>query len=153
MSSIEWRVLRFSELTNEDLFEILRLRVDVFVVEQQCAYPEVELADCHDGTRHLTGHDHSGSLLAYARLLSPQHDSSEARLGRLIVRQDSRKRGLGHQLLNRALSELQNLRPGTPIRISAQEYLQKFYEAYGFVRTSDVYLDHGVPHIEMVKNV
>ncbi|MCA9473242.1 MAG: GNAT family N-acetyltransferase [Nitrospirales bacterium] len=135
------------------MFDIFRLRVDVFVVEQQCAYPEVEPSDCDVETRHLTGYDDAGSLIAYARLLPPRPDSSNARLGRVVVRQEVRRRGIGHQLVRRALNEIQHCWGNVPIEISAQEYLGKFYQGYGFVRVSDVYLDHGVPHVDMLKNV
>jgi len=133
------------------LFEVLQLRVDVFVVEQQCAYRELDEYDRHAETKHLCGYDEAGILIAYARLLPPGLRYSEVNLGRFVVRADSRKEGIGHQLLRAALQEISRCWPQTPIRISAQNYLQAFYAQYAFIRVSDVYLEDGIPHVEMLK--
>jgi len=151
MNHIEWDIKTFQELELEPLFDLLKLRVDVFVVEQQCAYRELDESDRHSGTRHLSGQNEGGELVAYARLLPPGLRYPEVNLGRFVVRADSRKQGIGHQLLQTALQEISRWWPQTPIRISAQDYLQKFYEKYGFVRVSEVYLEDGIPHVEMVK--
>jgi ElaA protein len=151
MVSIQWEVKPFRQLSVDTLFELLQLRVDVFVVEQQCAYRELEEYDRHQETRHLSGRSEGGELIAYARLLPPGLRYSETNLGRFVVRADSRKQGIGHQLLESALQESARCWSHTPIRISAQDYLQAFYAQYGFVRVSDVYLEDGIPHVEMVK--
>jgi ElaA protein len=151
MVSIQWEVKPFRQLSVDTLFELLQLRVDVFVVEQQCAYRELEEYDRHQETRHLAGRSEGGEFIAYARLIPPGLRYSETNLGRFVVRADSRKQGIGHQLLESALQESARCWPHTPIRISAQDYLQAFYAQYGFVRVSDVYLEDGIPHVEMVK--
>ena len=151
MKFLQWETQIFQQLSTEQLFDVLQLRVDVFVVEQQCAYRELDEFDRHSETRHLSGRNESGELVAYARLLPPGIRYLEANLGRFVVRANSRKQGIGHQLVQTALLEIFQLWPKTPIRISAQEYLQGFYEHYGFIRVSEVYLEDGIPHVEMVK--
>lgn len=151
MPNIQWEVKTFQELTVDQLFEVLQLRVDVFVVEQHCAYRELDEYDRHVETRHISGRDATGKLIAYARLLPPGLRYPEVNLGRFVVKADFRKQGIGHQLLQAALQEISGCWPKTPIRISAQEYLQAFYAQYGFLRVSEVYLEDGIPHVEMVK--
>jgi ElaA protein len=153
MAIIQWDVKPFRELSAYTFFELLQLRVDVFVVEQQCAYRELDEYDRHSEARHLSGRNEVGELLAYARLLPPGLRYSEVNLGRFVVRADSRKKGIGHQLLQTALQEISRGWPQAPIRISAQDYLQKFYERYGFIKVTEVYLEDGIPHVEMVKEV
>lgn len=151
MDYIKWSFKVFQDLTAEQLFDVLKLRVDVFVVEQKCAYPELDEYDRHPETRHLSGRHESGQLIAYARLLSPGLRFPEVNLGRFVVKADLRKQGIGHHLIQRALSEISHCWPGHSIKISAQDYLQTFYEQYGFVRVSDVFLEDGILHVEMVK--
>ena len=149
MNNIQWNIKTFQELTVEQLFEVLQLRVNVFVVEQQCAYPELDEHDRHPDTNHLSGRNEVGQLIAYSRLLPPGVRYPEVNLGRFVVKAEWRKKGIGHQLLQTALQEISRCWPKTPIRISAQEYLQTFYAQYGFVRVSEVYLEDGIPHVEM----
>ena len=151
MKDVQWEVSTFQGLTTDRLFEVLELRVNVFVVEQQCAYPELDVYDRHGDTRHLSGMDSTGQLAAYARILPPGLRYPEVSRGRFVVRKEARGKGVGHRLLGEALMEIHATWPGNAIRISAQDYLQKFYEQYGFVRESDVYLEDGIPHVEMVK--
>ena len=153
MSIIHWELKPFRQLSVDTFFEVLKLRVDVFVVEQECAYPELDEYDRDPGTKHLSGRNEFGELMAYSRILSPGLRYPEVNLGRFVVRADSRKQGIGHQLLQRTLKEISRCWPQTPIRISAQDYLQAFYAQYGFIRVSDVYLEDGIPHVEMVKGV
>lgn len=151
MVKIQWTLSPFQELAVEQLYELLKLRVDVFVVEQECAYRELDEYDRHPETRHLSGRNEVGGLIAYARILPPRLRYPEVNLGRFVVRADSRKQGIGHQLLQAALKEISRCWAETPIRISAQDYLQAFYTQYGFLRVSDVYLEDGIPHVEMMK--
>ena len=150
--SLVWEVRQFNEFSICQLYEMLQLRVDVFVVEQQCAYPELDSYDQDENTKHLMGRDADSQLLAYARLLPPNLNSSKVGIGRIVVKKNARGLGIGHQLMHRALEESQKEWASYGIRIAAQDYLQKFYEYYGFVRQSDVFLDHGIPHIEMLKD-
>jgi len=149
MNNIQWNIKTFQELTVEQLFEVLQLRVNVFVVEQQCAYPELDDYDRHVETRHLSGRNNDGRLIAYARFLPPGLRYAEVNLGRFVVRAAWRKQGIGHQLLKAALKDISRCWPKTSIKISAQDYLQTVYEQYGFVRVSEVYLEDGIPHVEM----
>ncbi len=151
MSIKQWEVKTFQQLKVDELFDVLKLRVDVFVVEQQCAYRELDEHDRHQETRHLSGRNEGGQLIAYARFLPPGLRYPEVNLGRFVVKADLRKQGIGHQLLQAALQEVSRCWPKTTIRISAQDYLQAFYAQYGFIRVSEVFLEDGIPHIEMVK--
>ncbi len=149
----QWTLGSIQELTAEQLFEVLQLRVDVFVVEQQYAYRELDECDRHPEVRHLLGRNKGGELIAYARLLPPGLRYPEVNLGRFVVRADCRRQGIGHQLLQTALAEISRCWPKRNVKIAAQEYLQSFYARYGFLRLSDVYLEDGIPHVEMVKEV
>ena len=151
MNAIQWDIKTFQELVLSQLYELLKLRVDVFVVEQRCAYPELDEYDRHEETRHLMGRDESSDLVAYARLLPPGLRYSEVNLGRVVVKSESRRQGIGHKLLQIAVQEISCCWPRSPIKISAQDYLQAFYEQYGFTRESEVYLEDGIPHIEMMR--
>ena len=149
MPTIQWEVKPFRQLSVDGLFEVLKLRVDVFVVEQACAYPELDDRDLE--ARHLSGHNELGQLVAYARLLPPGLCFPEVNLGRFVVKAEFRKQGVGHQLLQKALQECSRCWSKIPIRIFAQDYLQAFYKQHGFLRVSEVYLEDGIPHVEMVK--
>lgn len=151
MAEIQWEVKTFQQLTVDELFEVLQLRVAVFVVEQRCPYPELDQFDRHAETRHVSGRDERGQLIAYARILPPGMNYPEVRIGRIAVKAEARGKGVGRELLRMALSVTQECWPGSAIRISAQEYLQGFYARYGFTRVSDGYLEDGIPHVEMVK--
>ena len=151
MGNIHWVVNSFHDCTPDQLYDLLQLRVNVFVVEQCCPYPELDDFDRHPETRHLAGHDPSGFLMAYARLLPPGLRFPEPNIGRFVVKKEFRGKGVGHQLMRQAVEAINKIWPGRPIKISAQGYLQKFYEQYGFERVSDVYLEDGVPHIDMLR--
>ncbi|HBP86648.1 MAG TPA: GNAT family N-acetyltransferase [Nitrospiraceae bacterium] len=153
MVNIQWNFTFFKDLTVQQLYDVLQLRVDVFVVEQKCAYRDLDEYDRHPETRHLSGREEGEQLIAYARILPPSLRYPEVNLGRVVVKADFRKQGIGHQLLQAALQEISGCWPKTPIRISAQEYLQAFYSKYGFFRVSEVYLEDGIPHVEMVKDM
>ncbi len=148
---VQWKTNTFSQLAIEQLFDLLKLRVDVFVVEQQCAYAELDDFDRHAETRHLSGRNKAGELIAYTRLLPPGLRYPEVNFGRFVVKVDFRRQGIGQQLLLTALQEISQCWPKMPIKISAQTYLQVFYEQYGFSRVSDGYLEDGIPHVAMVK--
>ncbi|WP_447965875.1 GNAT family N-acetyltransferase [Nitrospira sp. Ecomares 2.1] len=150
---MQWNSTFFKDLTVQQLYDVLQLRVDVFVVEQKCAYRDLDEYDRHPETRHLSGREEGEQLIAYARILPPSLRYPEVNLGRVVVKADFRRQGIGHQLLQAALQEISGCWPKTPIRISAQEYLQAFYSKYGFFRVSEVYLEDGIPHVEMVKDM
>ena len=142
----------FQELSLSELYDIMVLRQEVFVVEQDCPYLD---ADGRDRPAwHLMGRNDAGRLLAYARLL-PTGVSYEhyASIGRVITAQDTRRQGLGLQLMDEAIAACKQLFGETPLKISAQKYLQRFYEGYGFRRQGPEYLEDGIPHLGMVREV
>jgi ElaA protein len=144
---MSWNVKRFDELTTTELYAILKERTQVFVVEQECPYLEV------DGKDLLTYHlykEENGEIAAYARLLPPGVSYTEASIGRVFVRKEYRGRGLAGELLIRSLDFLHGELGETKIKIQAQEYLREFYGSFGFTAITDTYLDDGIPHIDMV---
>ncbi|MFP2927307.1 GNAT family N-acetyltransferase [Pyxidicoccus sp. 3LG] len=151
MPSWQWKTFR--ELTLDELYALLALRQEVFVVEQRSIYQDV---DGLDGAAHhlLAYEDADGTpfLAAYLRILPPGVKfPGESSLGRVVTSPRARGRGLGREVVERGLARLEDLFPQTPIRISAQHYLQRFYEEAGFHAEGDVYDEDGIPHIEMVR--
>lgn len=147
---IEWQCLLFSQFTTHQLYELLKLRVDVFVVEQTCPYPELDNKDILDGVYHLLGYQ-DGTLVACARLL-PQHISYPGvSIGRVATRRSARGSGLGHKLLICAIEHCEVFWPGKAIEIGAQQRLEAFYGSHGFQTASDMYLEDGIPHIDMIR--
>lgn len=142
----EFQQKSFEQLTPMELFEIYRVRVAVFVVEQTCAYQEVDDLDLH--AQHLFAQDASGRVTAYARLID---EGQQVRIGRVLVAPDHRGNGAGRQLVETALAAAKRTYPAAiAIVIQAQAYLQSFYASFGFQPTSAVYLDTGIPHLDMV---
>lgn len=135
------------ELTAVELYELLKLRVDVFVVEQACAYPELDGndADC----LHLRLMD-GVTLIACARLWRPT-PTHLPRIGRVAVSPAHRGKRLGEALMREAIAVCEKVYPGEAIEISAQSHLQKFYASFGFVPISGEYLEDGIPHVDMVR--
>ena len=140
-------VRRLEEFSAVELYAMLKMRVDVFVVEQECAYPELDGNDTD--CLHLRLFD-GRDLLACARLWRPSPDVLP-RIGRVAVSPDHRGKRLGDALMREAIVECEKAYPGEAIEISAQAHLQKFYGSLGFVRTSDEYVEDGIPHVDMVR--
>lgn len=139
-----WQIKAFEDLTTKELHAIYQLRVEVFVVEQTCAYQEVDQADLISFHGMLW---EDGQLLAYYRLI-PGEDGSH--LGRVVVSKSARGRGLGRDLVVQAISEAKNLFGSQDLHAQAQAYLQDFYASFGFEPVSDIYLEDGIPHLDMV---
>lgn len=136
----------FQELTTAELFEIYRLRTAVFVVEQTCAYQEVDDLDLT--AQHLFTQAPDGKIRSYARLMD---ERDQVRIGRVVVAPDDRGNGSGRELVAQAIAACKATYPDAGrIIIQAQAYLQKFYESFGFQPISDVYLDIGIPHLDMI---
>ena len=145
--SITWSWWKLADAEPLALFAYLRLRSDVFVVEQGCVYPDM---DDHDLVAwHLTGTDASGRLLGVARLLPPGDKYAEPSLGRVIVTMAARGTGAGHLLVDEALRKSAAEYPGYGHRIQAQAYLERFYGSHGFEPEGEVYLEDGIAHIDM----
>ena len=146
---ITWQLKPFAELTTIQLYQLLKLRVDVFVVEQQCPYPELDDKDHQKDVYHLLGYE-SDKLVACTRLLPKGVSYPSVSIGRVATSADHRGGGIGHQLLEESLRACQSLWPNESIEIGAQAYLEAFYTRHGFVKMSDTYLEDGIPHIDMI---
>jgi ElaA protein len=136
------REARFAELTPTELYGILRLRVDVFVVEQACPYPELDGRDAEPGTVHLWFKQADGAVLATIRVLENGEDRA---IGRVATARSVRGRGLSAELVRRGIE----LCAGRPIDIGAQAYLESWYERFGFRRSGPDYVEDGIPHLPM----
>lgn len=135
----------FEELTTRELHQIYQLRSAVFVVEQACAYQDI---DDHDLTAFHLMFIKDEQLLAYCRLIPT---TELVKLGRVVVAQTARGQGLGRQLVEEALTACASHYPKTPIYAQAQAHLEAFYQSLGFVATSEVYLEDDIPHIDMIR--
>ena len=144
--NLEWKIRRFETLTTIELYDILHLRSEVFVVEQNCVYQDIDYKD--QKALHLLGQD-NGQTVAYARLFKPKDYFEEASIGRVMVKSMYRDKKLGHILMREAIYFMNHKLGETNITISAQLYLKKFYESHGFIQTSEMYLEDDIPHIEM----
>lgn len=145
-ATLQWRELPFDALRPIELHDLLRLRVNIFVVEQRCAYAEI---DGQDPTAlHLLGAEAEGRLVAYARVLPPGHDG-KPHIGRVVVEEGHRGAGIGRVLMERAIAACTRLHGVMPIVVQAQATLLDFYRSLGFVPISGEYLWDGIPHVDM----
>ncbi len=142
---MELTVKTFDELTLRELYEILRLRVSVFVVEQQCPYQEIDGNDA--GSVHLWLSDEDG-IAAYARVLPPGTTFETAAIGRVISLK--RRRGYATEILKQGIKIARERFGADRIKVEAQVYARKLYEGVGFVQSSEEFLEDGIPHIEMI---
>ena len=143
---LEWKTKRFETLSSLELYELLKLRSEVFVVEQNCVYLDIDGKD--EKALHLLG-TFEGKIVAYARLFKPNDYFAEASIGRVVTHPNFRERKIGHILMREAVESIRIYFGESKITISAQLYLKKFYESHGFVQTSEMYLEDDIPHIEM----
>ncbi|MBW8355379.1 MAG: GNAT family N-acetyltransferase [Pseudomonas sp.] len=146
--TIEWVCKHHTDLGKEQLYAILQLRTEVFVVEQKCPYQEVDGRDLEGDTCHLMAWD-DDRLLAYVRLLDPISQGGDVVIGRVVIAEQARGQGMGHALMEQALKQAQRHWPETPIYLSAQAHLQDYYGRYGFIVAGEEYLEDGIPHIGM----
>jgi len=147
--NLDWRWHSWRELDVDTLYECLRLRVDCFVVEQKCAYPEIDGLDPR--CEHLTVREPGGPLLGYLRLLPPGLKGDEPALGRLVVRESERGQGLARAIVAEGIRACQARYPEHDIYISGQQHLEDFYRSMGFEVFSQPYLDDGIWHVDMLK--
>lgn len=136
----------FDELNVNELYDILQLRAEIFVVEQNCAYQDLD--DKDRKALHLMGHQQS-KLISYARILAPGISYKEASIGRVVVAASYRKKGTGKELMMEAIRETLGKYNVKEIVISAQQYLERFYSDLGFVTESEPYEEDHIPHIKM----
>ena len=147
-AKIRWQHAAFEQLTGRDIFDMLRLRQAVFIVEQNCPYPDIDDADLK-GSHLLAWQD--DELVACSRLLGPGITYPNPSIGRVATAASHRGGGLGRQLMARSIELISQAYPGQPIKIGAQHYLEKFYTSLGFQTQSEVYLEDGIPHIDMLR--
>jgi len=145
-SSMEIKVLNFEELSLNQLYQLLRLRSQVFVVEQDCVYQDIDNYD--QQALHVLGFKNN-LIVAYARVFDPETYTTDASIGRVVVHPDYRKQNLGIHVMQESIDTL-NAKGHQRITISAQCYLDKFYTDLGFVSTGNKYLEDGIPHQEMI---
>lgn len=141
-------IRNFNELSLKELYMILRLRSEVFVVEQNCVYQDIDGKD--EKALHILGLEND-ELVAYTRCFKPGDYFDEASIGRVIVKENYRKFGYGHQIMKASVKEINDRFNTSAIKLSAQQYLTAFYESHGFQQTGTGYLEDGIPHIAMIK--
>lgn len=148
---MEWKVKAFNELSNTELYDILKLRAEVFVVEQNCIYQDLD--DLDKESQHLLGFDGDGKLAAYLRILPIDTERAGfGSIGRVVISPKQRGKRLGHELLQKGLESYDLIFPNTPMIIEAQAYLQKFYEGHGFIAEGEVFMLDGIPHLNMIRD-
>jgi ElaA protein len=147
---ISWKIKSFEELSNMELYNILRLRAEVFIVEQNCPYLDLDGKD--PSSFHLMGMNEKQELVAYARLLPAGLAFKEVSIGRVLSSSAARGSGAGMELMQTAIQHIHKKFGEVPIRIGAQLYLKKFYERLGFVQVSEMYLEDDIEHVEMLRN-
>lgn len=146
--SISWKVKHFSELSLLEFHDIVSLRLEVFVVEQNCSYQELDGKD--KKSYHLKGRDGLGNVVATARILPAGISYPEVSIGRVCVAKSQRGQQIGIELMKRTLDFIQEEFGSVSVRISAQKYLEEFYKSFGFESTGKEYLEDEIPHVEML---
>lgn len=147
--NLTWQCAHFSELSAAQLYAILSMRSEVFIVEQNCVYQDIDGADID--CMHLIGWTSDQQVAAYMRIVPPGLKFAEVSLGRVITSNAARGTGIGKQLLSKGMAFIEATYPGQAVRIHAQAYLEKFYLSYGFATASDVMLEDGIAHYVMIK--
>lgn len=151
VAALKWQLRRYAALALNDLYDLLRLRAEVFVVEQRCAYLDLDGKDRDPAAQHLLGRVEDGALVAYARLLPPGLSYPEPSFGRVVTAPAWRGRGLGDVLVAEAVRQMQCLWPGHDIQIGAQAHLVNYYGKHGFQVSSEEYLEDDIPHRHMLR--
>ena len=144
-----WVCRPFAALGVDALYALLRLRQEVFAVEQRCFYLDADGVD--PACWHLLGWSSGQQLQASLRIVPPGLKYADASIGRVVTAQEVRGHGVGQELVAKGVLRCRQLYPGARIRISAQAHLRKFYERFGFEAVSDDYLEDGIPHVEMLR--
>ena len=149
---MKWYCKTFQELSLSEFYQILQLRIDVFVVEQNCVYHELDGKDQKAYHLFACDEDSDSKIVAYSRIFNAGDYYKEAAFGRVVVAPDYRDQKLGYQLIQKSIAFIDNKLKSSAIKISAQTYLKKFYESFGFKQINVPYLDDGIPHIDMLKH-
>lgn len=148
MSNIVWKIKTFDEFTVPELYAVLKARIDVFVVEQNCPYPDL---DGYDQKAVHIWAEEDCEVLANCRIFDKGIKYNEASIGRVLTTEKARGKNLGRQLIQYAVETIENRFHNSEIRISAQDYLLKFYGDFGFEDTGKKYLEDDIPHTEMLR--
>ena len=146
MMTIE--IKAFNELTLTSLYEVLQLRAEVFVVEQNCPYQDVDGKD--QKAMHILGY-HKEQLVAYTRVFKPGYYFDNASIGRVVVKENARQYGFGKDIMKASIAFIEDTLDLSTIELSAQTYLKKFYNDLGFIEIGEGYLEDDIPHIRMLK--
>jgi len=145
---MDFYVKSFEELTTLELYDFLQLRSDVFVVEQECVFLDLDSRD--KDAIHIFAKKNN-TIIAYTRLFKPGDYYKEASIGRVVVKKEERKYGYGHELMEFSIQMVETKFKTATIKIGAQKYLKTFYESHGFKQIGDEYLEDGIIHIYMIK--
>jgi len=143
-------VKTFSDLNTTELYEILQLRSEIFVVEQDCVYQDIDFKD--QNALHVFSRKNN-KIITYTRIFKPGDYFKNASIGRVLVLASERKFGFGHDLMKASIAAIKRYFKTDTITISAQKYLKKFYESHHFIQVGDEYLEDGIPHIEMLYDI
>ncbi|MEN8704007.1 MAG: GNAT family N-acetyltransferase [Polaribacter sp.] len=143
------QVKSFIELNTTELYNLLQLRSEVFVVEQDCVYQDIDFKD--QKALHVLGYKND-VLIAYTRIFKTGDYFKNSSIGRVVVKDSERKFNFGHKIMKASIAAIKNNFKEDKITISAQKYLKKFYESHGFYQVDDEYLEDGIPHIRMDKD-
>lgn len=143
-----YNCIHFSQLSAGDFHDIIQLRINVFVVEQNCPYPELD--DKDKEAYHVFYRNNSGELTATARILPPGISYDEISIGRVCSALSVRRSGEGKILMQKTMEAIEKIFGKQPVRISAQQYLVNFYSGFGFKQVSEMYLEDDIPHVEML---
>lgn len=146
---IQWLLRRFEELTPYQLYSILQLRNEVFVVEQNCVFQDAD--DKDQNSYHLMGFNEN-KLVAYTRIVPPKIIYELPSIGRVVTSPSVRNSGIGKELMKQSINAVYQLFDRQPIKIGAQHYLKRFYESFGFQQAGEMYLEDGIEHVYMIKN-
>ena len=146
---IQFGVKSYDQLTKDDLYQLLQLRSEVFVVEQDCVYQDIDGKD-HKALHVLGYQNHQ--LVAYTRIFKKGDYFENPSIGRVVVKESERKHGYGYELMKVSIAAVEDYYHETSITISAQTYLKNFYESLGFLQVGEGYLEDGIPHIRMDRN-
>ncbi|MFT5884201.1 MAG: ElaA protein [Arcticibacterium sp.] len=150
--TLHWELIKFDQLSNEELYELIALRSQVFVVEQNCVYQDLDFKD--QNALHLLGKNDDGKLIAYTRLFDVnQYYEGYLAIGRVITHKDFRKYGYGIELMEKSIELCQTTFGEMAIKIGAQKYLTKFYGLLGFKETGEDYIEDGIPHCIMIRDI
>ncbi|QMM53619.1 GNAT family N-acetyltransferase [Enterobacter sp. RHB15-C17] len=147
---IQWQDLHHSELTVSALYALLKLRCEVFVVEQTCPYQDIDGDDLVGENRHILGWK-DDALVAYARILKSEDDFDPVVIGRVIISSKARGEKLGYKLMEQTLESCKKQWPDKALYLGAQAHLQPFYAHFGFAPVTEVYDEDGIPHIGMAR--